>query len=123
MTATLGPLLSVVSRRPPTVQDRLLGIFVETLFEEFRTEITTMHITFASTLFGHRCDATVALQTLGIDKAIPLPSPRWPRFLFIVMSQKQLGQKARILLVIFGAAGDEGFAEFLESDGIVELRF
>ena len=34
------------------------------------------------------------------------------------MIQKQVGHKIRVLGVILGAAGDEGFAIFLEGDGI-----
>ena len=41
-----------------------------------------------------------------------------PRLEFAVMGQEQFGQVMRILAVVLGAAGDEGFAELLQRDGI-----
>jgi hypothetical protein len=41
-----------------------------------------------------------------------------PGFEFVVVSQEQFGQVARVLGVVFGAAGNEGLAELLEAQGV-----
>ena len=41
-----------------------------------------------------------------------------PEFEFVVVAVEQLSQVEGVLGVILGAAGDEGFAEFLEGDGV-----
>ena len=37
---TLGSLLKVIGRGPAAVQDRFLGVFVETLLQEFRAKVS-----------------------------------------------------------------------------------
>src|SRR6185295_14825342 len=74
MSASLLALLPIVSRRPPAVQDRFLGVLVKTLFVKLRAQVAPMHVTLAAALLGHRRDATEALEVLGLGIAFPLRS-------------------------------------------------
>src|SRR6185369_16685831 len=46
VAATFVSLLAVVGGRPATVQDRFLGVFVETLAKEFRAKVAAMDVAF-----------------------------------------------------------------------------
>src|SRR5436309_2333652 len=72
VAASFVSLLPIVGRGPAAVQDRFLGVFVETLPQEFRTQIAAMDVTFAPALLGHWCHPAEALQIFASGETLAL---------------------------------------------------
>ena len=62
VVTALGALLQIIGRRPPAPQNAFLGILVEALLVELRTQIPPVNVTRAPAALGHRRDPRVLLQ-------------------------------------------------------------